>query len=168
MTLPAKFKCCKPSQLRRGSAKYKSNDCIHYRDIRDKWTCRMEIKNILLIKSYLNWKSCWQTNWAQKEAEEMQEELNLRCYFQRGPISLNSYTPQCIRDHVFLLDIQIAIITWTIMHFWRLKQYKYKCILTKTSQFEKEYRLQIEFSRTWLEQHGGYLLAVCIWGNQEK
>lgn len=58
-------------------------------------------------KSYLDWKSCLQTNWEQKEAEEMLEELNLWCYFQRGPVSPNSYTPRCIQDHVFLQDTQI-------------------------------------------------------------
>lgn len=69
----------------------------------------MEVKNILLPKSYLNWRSCWRTNWVQKEAEETLEELNLWCYFQTGPVSPKSYTPQCIQDRVFLRGTQLTM-----------------------------------------------------------
>lgn len=124
MILPATFKFCILSQLRRGSEITEAT--IHWKiqffswDSLDMQILSMEVKNILLLRSYLNWKSCWQTNWVQQDTAAMLAELNLWCYFLRGLVSLDSYTPQCSQDHVFLWGIKWTIRIITNRHFWRL------------------------------------------------
>lgn len=72
------------------------------------------------ITSHLNWKSCWQTSWAQKDAGEMTEQLNWWCYSQPGPVSPGSYNPRCSRGHVSLRGVWLIIPHTKHSHISRL------------------------------------------------
>lgn len=163
MILPAKFKFCKLSQLRSGSEMTKAKKFNKKKKVYFLEGVGTEVK--MLLFPYLNWKSCWQINWVQKEAEETLKELNLWCYFQRGPVSPNLYTPRRIQDHVFLQDIQHHTKLLTTISSWILL---YQFLLTMTPQFKKQYWLQIKFSCSWLEQCSSYLLKFCIWKNKRN
>lgn len=148
--LPATFKFCKLSQLRKGSgcAKWKAHV---WKILTDGGSSEGA------MKSHLNWKFCWQTSWAHKDAGETTEQLKWWHYSQPGPVSPGSYIPQCSRGHVSLRGVRLIIPDKTTACLWTL---------TEASQFQEQYRLQVKFPSSWLEQRGGYLVTVGVWKGQ--